>query len=650
MPKVTPKDKKPGRNTDRVTIAAKTKQTEQKLDGSNAYQWWLADNEHDQAAQLISTAMYLQKTQQYRIKQASIFSKLYSGKGLMNYALNSKLLDTSNQLPIDRPTMNVVQSCTDTLVSRITQSRPRPIFLTEAGNYKERTLSKQLNGFIMGEFYRNKAYDLGAEILRDACVLGDGLIKVYEYNKKVKLERVLETEVYVDKNDSYYGQPRQIIQQKLMDRAVVEAMWPEEMKRIADAQKAYVDGSSESSETVSDQIIVVEGWHLPSNPDPEANDKETDGWHIIACSQGILFKEPWKKQNFPFVKLGYNANLVGWLSQGLAELLLGTQIEINKLLITISQSINLMGVPRVFIDEMSKVLETAFNNNLGSIIKYRGTLPTIAEGTSGISADIYAQLQRLIDYAYQQTGISSLSAASQKPAGLNSGEAIRSYDDLQTDRFAALAKRYENFFVELAYQVIDLAKDIADRDGSYSTIYPNKDGTREVDLPKAAIIKDSYVIQCYDESSLPRDPAGRQARLSEMLAAGEISLPEFRRLSGFPDLEQSDRLANALEERILQILDEIVEKGKYTPPDPFMLDPSNLLTVLSTQYINLYGGAKLEESKMQMLRDFFTQSQALQQAAVAPPPQVQPNPSQQPGMPPAVPPAAPVAPTSNVAV
>jgi hypothetical protein len=79
----------------------------------------------------------------------------------------------------------------------------------------------------------------------------------------------------------------------------------------------------------------------------------------------------------------------------------------------------------------------------------------------------------------------------------------------------------------------------------------------------------------------------------------------------FPDLEQSDRLANALQERILQALDKMIDDGAFTPPDPFMLDPSDLATSLTVNYINLYSQYKVEEKKMQLLRDFFDQVQAL---------------------------------------
>jgi hypothetical protein len=610
MPKITEKEKKPGRDTERRSITAKT--TEKSKLPIASYQWWQAETDDELCHQLISTANYLQRTQQYRIRGASIFSRIYSGKGLMNYALNSKALDTSNQLPVRRPTMNVSQSCVDTLVSRLTQSRPRPVFLTENGSYKERNLAKSLNQFGAGELYRAKAYDLGEMALRDACVFGDGFIKVYENSKRVALERTLSTELFADKDDSWYGSPRQLVQFKLSDRNVIAGAFPDAKLKIKKATKAYVDGSGESSETVSDQIILIEGWRLPSF------EGATDGRHAIVCSDGKIVDEPWKKQNFPFVKIPYNPHAVGWFSQGLVEMLMGTQLGIDTILRTISEAMNLVGVPRVFIDELSKVLETSLNNNVGTIVKYRGTKPSY-EVAPCMPVECYEHLQRLIGYAYQISGISQLAAASQKPAGLNSGAAIRSFDDLQSDRFASLAKRYDNLYVDLTYQIIDVAKDIAERDGSYSTVYPNKDGTREVDLPKAAILKDNYIIQCYDESSLPRDPAGRYARLSEMLASGEITLQEFRRLSGFPDLEQSDRLANALEERILKTLDDIVENGKKPVADVFMLDPSDLATTLAVNYINVYACAKLEESKMEMIRNFIVQIQTLKSQSVPPP-------------------------------
>jgi hypothetical protein len=576
-------------------------------------QWWLEKDENKSAAQMLATAAYLKESQGYRYRQAAMYARLYGNQSLYSFAgQNISKMDQTYGLPQERPTFNLIQSATDTLVSRIAQSRPQPVFLTDNSDYKERNLAKKLNNFILGEFYQTKVYDIGTTLLRDALVEGTGVGHIYEtQDNRVGLERVLLTELLIDPNEAMYGEPRQMYRIKLVDRDVLAASFPEHAKRIAMAAKGTPDNSADSSKAVSDLVMVVEGWHLRSGKNM------TDGRHTLAISSGFLIDEDYTKDKFPFVFLHYSPRLLGFWSQGLAEQLMGTQMELNSILFTISRAIKLVGVPRVFQDDSSKVMSAAHNNEIGVIVKYRGIKPSYEVAPCN-APELYAERDKLIQYGYQQCGVSALQASSQKPQGLNSGEAIRTYDDISTDRFASLSRRYDNLYVDLAYQMIDLAKDIAERDGSYSTVYSNKNGTREIDLPKASLLQDTFVIQCFTQSSLPKDPAGRLAKVTEMIQAGMVTLQEGRRLLDYPDLEQVEKLANAAEERILQILDDIIESGKYTPPDTFL--DLVLAETLTVQYINLYASAKLEEAKMQKLRDFFNQIQAIKQAAQPPPP------------------------------
>lgn len=588
--------------------------TKQNADMLTLQKWWEEKDEDKCAAQMLTTAAYLKESQGYRYKQAAVYARLYGNQSLYGFAGNNiSKMDQMQGLPQDRPTFNLIQSVVDTLVSRIAQSRPQPVFLTDNSDYKQRNLAKKLNNFVQGEFYNCKTYDLASIALRDTLVEGTGIVHTFETpDNKVGQERVLLTELLVDPNEAMYGEPRRLYRIKLIDRDVLYANFPKLKDKISIAAKAYPDNSADSSKAVSDLVMVVEGWSLPSGKNVN------DGRHTLACSSGALVDEEYTKGRFPFSFLHYSPRLLGFWAQGVAEQLMGTQLELNSILFTISRAIKLVGVPRVFQEEGSKVSAAHHNNEIGVIVKYRGQKPSYEVAPCN-APELYAERDKLIQYGYQQTGVSSMQAASQKPQGLNSGEAIRSYDDISTDRFASLAKRYDNFFIDLAYQVIDLAKDIAERDGKYSTVYPNKNGTRGIDLPKASMLDDTYIIQCFTQSSLPKDPAGRLQKVTEMIQSGMVSIQEGRRLLDYPDLDQVEKLANASEERIFQILDDIIESGKYTPPDPF-LDLS-LAETSVVQYINLYSSAKLEESKVQKLRDFFNQIQAIKQAAQPPMPQ-----------------------------
>ena len=606
-------------------------------DAATLLPWWEAKEGDKAAAMMLTSAAYLKESQAYRYRQAAVYARLYGNQSLYSFAgSNISKMDQTYGLPQERPTFNLIQSVVDTLVSRISQSRPQPVFLTDNGDYKQRNLAKKLNNFILGEFYNTKAYEKAAIILRDALIEGTGVAHIYEnQDHRVAVERVLLTELLVDPNEAMYGEPRQLYRIKLVDREVLIANFPKYKEKLEMAAKAYPDNSADSSKSVSDLIMVVEGWHLRSGKNAR------DGRHTLACSAGYLIDEEYTKDRFPFVFMHYSPRLLGFWSQGVAEQLMGTQMELNSILYTISKAIKLVGVPRVFQEEGSKVSAAHHNNDIGVIVKYRGVKPSYEVAPCN-APELYAERDKLISYGYQQSGVSALQASSQKPQGLDSGEAIRTYDDISTDRFASLSRRYDNFFIDLTYQIVDLAKDIAKEQGKYSTVYPNKNGTKEIDLPKAAILtEDDFIVQCFTQSSLPKDPAGRLQKVTEMVQSGMISLQEGRRLLDYPDLEQIEKLANAGEERILQILDDIIETGKYEAPDPFIdLTLANQLVV---QYINLYGSAKLEESKMQKLRDFFTAIQTLVQAATPPPmpapgsPAGQPQPQASPQAPPTSP-------------
>ena len=255
-------------------------------------------------------------------------------------------------------------------MSRITQSRPQPVFLTDNGDYKQRNLAKKLNNFILGEFYNCKTYELSAIAMRDALVEGTGVVHVFETpDNRVGMERVLLTELLVDPNEAMYGEPRRLYRMKLIDRDVLLANFPKLKDKIEMAAKAYPDNSADSSKTVSDLVMVVESWSLPSGKD------SGDGRHVLACSAGSLIDEEYEERQIPIRFLHYSPRLLGFWAQGVAEQLMGTQIELNSILLTISRAIKLVGVPTCIPRTRIQGSISSHNNEVGVIVTYRGTKP-----------------------------------------------------------------------------------------------------------------------------------------------------------------------------------------------------------------------------------------------------------------------------------
>lgn len=601
-------------------------------------EWWKATDDRQLAAELCGTAAYLKTNQTYRMRQLAVSIRLYCNLPVYSSAgSNVARMDRTRTLPEDVPTFNLVQVGVDTLVSRIGQNEPAPKFLTDGADYKERHRAQQLNQFVLGEFYQTKAYIKSKKMFRDGLTVGPGALKIYEGdNNKVAIDRVLTTDLYVDDNDSLNADPQQLYQLKLMDRdkLIANTMDKKAKAVIGDTPEAYPDNATDTGRTTADQIMVVEGWKLPSGDDPEAPGY-VPGRHTIATMNGIIFDEEWNKPKFPFVFFNYADPFLGFWGQGIATQLFGTQMALKRVLHTITKAITLVGVPRVFQEMSSGVVSSHHNDQVGVIVKYKGIKPTYEVAPCN-APELYAERDKLIEYGLRQIGVSDMQATGEKPAGLDSGEAVRSYDDINSDRFSETAKKYDQIYIDLAYHIVDVAMDIAKREGKYQTVYPNKDGTKEIDLPKMTLLKNPFVIQCFNESSLPRTPAGRYAAITERVQAGMLSIKEGRRLLHTQDTEQNEKLDNASEERIFQILDNIVDSGKYTPPDPFI--DLELATTLVVQYINLYLAANLEEEKADMLRTFFTQVQALKAASVPPPvPGAAPMPQASPEAPPTSP-------------
>lgn len=610
------KIQKPKEQAQRIVMKTSDKKTSER---GELAQWWLAKNDNQLATELTATVAYLKTNQTYRFRQLAAFVRMYCGLSIYNYAgSNVSKMDRTKTLPEDRPTFNLVQACIDTLLSRLSQDKPEPKFLTDAADYTQRHLAQMLNKFILGEFYQTKAYEKAVKMLRDCMVMGTGCLKVYEGdNDKVCVDKVLVTDLFVDENDAVNGEPQTLYQVKLMDRDKLIANSPVKVKKIIESTpQSFPDNSQESANTISDQIMVVEGWKLPSGPDPKAPGY-MPGRHTLSTINGIIFDEPFKKDKFPFVWMHYQDQFLGFFATGIASQLFGTQLTLNRILYTIARSITLVGVPRVFIEQGAKVVKAHQNNEIGVLVTYSGTKPSYEVAPCN-APELYNERDKLISYGFQQTGVSMMQATSQKPQGLDSGAAQRAYDDIATDRYASVNQKWQQVFVDLAYLITDTAKDIAIRTGKYQTVYPNKDGTKEIDLPAMKFLDDPFVIQCFTESSLPRTPGGRIQAVIEQVQAGVLTLKEGRRLMRTPqDLEQNEQLDNASEERIFQMLDDIVEKGKYAPPDMFLdLDLANTLVV---QYYNLYVAAKLPEKKAAQLRTWFSQVQALKIASMPPP-------------------------------
>jgi hypothetical protein len=538
-----------------------------------------------------------------------------------------------------RLTFNVVRSCVDTACAKISKSRPRPVFLTSKGNFTQQKRAKQLTKYVDGVFYDGKVHQVGKKAFRDACIFGTGCFKIFPLNGKVTFERVFIDEITVDDVDGREGAPRQIHQTKYIHREVAYDMFcnsgnasdDEKARSIISRASIY----STKTKGKTDMVEITESWHLRSGP--EAN----DGKHVICTDTGSLLVESYDKDYFPFVFTRWNPAILGFYGEGLAAQLVGIQLEINTVLLRIKEAQEVMAVPRIFVEEGSGVTSAQITDEIGGIIRYRGTRPDAAVWPA-MSAEVYTHLEYLYRKAFEDTGISQLSAMSKKPAGLDSGVALREYQDIETERFALVATAWQDMYLEAAKIAIDIERDLAKEDKGRSVNVKGKGFIETIKWSEVDLEDDKFVMALYPTNLLPKTPEGQLQFTQELIQSGFIDTQEGLSLLDFPDLEGFFSLRTAAVDDVKFIIERMIEDQVYTSPEEYM-DLATALKMTQSAYLRAKTDGTSDESKELLLRfiddcvDLIRAGQAPQAVPLGngqPPPGGQPGAIAQPEAPP----------------
>lgn len=581
--------------------------------------WW-EQPENDVHTSLVPLVKKISENQSYRQEENLKYARLYGNLDIMG--LSSALYSrTSTPLAdANRVTYNIIQSCIDTAAAKIAKNKPRPTFLTEGGNWGTQQKAKKLEKCVNGQFYENRTYEQTSKSFVDAAVMGTGLIKVHPDfdSMKVVNERVLPSEVLIDDAEAIYACPRNKYQVKPMSRSVLKDMFPDfkaqidELKTI-DAQDGF------RSNDHADVVQVIEGWHLRSGP------KAKDGRHAIVIDGATLDSGPWDRDRFPFSVYRYNPRIVGWYGQGIAEQLVGIQIQINKLLKDIQISDHLNSAPAWLVEANSQIVSAHINNEIGHIIKYKGIPPKL-ETWAMYHPQKAQMLENLFQKAYQLVGISEMSSQGQKPAGLDSGKALREFNDIESERFIQVGQRWEQFHMDVAELNVLESRELYKKDKSYAVKTRSKKFIQSIKWSEVDLDDDAYQMQIFPTSSLPNTPAGRMAYVQELMQAGIIDADTGMELLDFPDLEAASNLKFAARNIVRDTVDQILEEGIYLSPEPFDdLKFAKLWGQMSYNYARIH---KAPEDRLELLRRFIEQASAMEKMSQgAPQDQVPPAPT-----------------------
>lgn len=564
------------------------------------YYWWKR-KDSDLYQSVFAYIKMLDTQQSYRQNDNLRYMRLYGNTDFIGVNAYNYMRTESSSAIQNRVTLNVVQNMVDTAVSKLAKNKPRPYFLTDEGDFTLQRRAEKLSQFCEGQFYSTDFYAKANQARTDAAIFGTGAIKIFIKDGKIECERVFIDEIKLDDSESYYGQPRQMHQCKWIHKDVVSSMFPKYKGAIDAATSDYNQVDADKTRN-GDMLLVTESWRLPSGKGAK------DGKHAICIQNQTLFAEQYEKDYFPFVFFRWQLKPIGFWGMGLAEQLIGLQLEINKILRTIQISMHLVSVPKIFVEASSKIVSAHLNNKIGGIIKFAGQPPT--EGKLGsIPIELFQHLERLYAKSYEIAGISQLSAQSQKPSGLDSGKALRTFNDLESERFLSVQQRDEQVFLDASKIMIDLSKDIAEQTDNYQVKVPGSGFLKTIKWEDVSLEDEQYIMQVFPASALSQTPSARMQEVQELLQAGFIGKEDGMKLLDFPDLKAFYNMANAGVEDIEKQIEDMIEDGVYQSPEPFQ----NLqygIVKMQQAYL-MYRSQNAPEDRLELLRQWMEDAKRL---------------------------------------
>lgn len=567
------------------------------------FYWWkkgsIEGKDDELAQEIAATIRFIAKHQSSRVEQLTVSTRLYGNSSAYNmlgaaFARSSSATATPGA---SRISYNLCSSVIDTLTAQIAKNKIVPSFITSGGMWGLQRKAEQLTKFSEGIWYEQNIHEKWVYMFRDSGIWGDGFLYVYRGdNNRVCVERALPHELLVDIVESIVDKPRQMHRVKIADRGICIDRFPEHEEDIATVNPSSYEQLGGDG-TAADLITVAESWHLPSSEDSE------DGWHVISLldSGKVLFKEPWKKDYFPFVIMPYSKRPLGFWGQGACERLQNIQGCINKGMMDIQQSHRLMIGPKIYLPIGSKIVSQHINNELGAII--HGNEPPQYLTPEPIQAQAYQWVDDLIAKGYQQEGVSQLSANNLKPVGINSGAALRDYDNIAEDRQLFIAQRAEECALEITRQAIEVVKDIYKDKGSYKVRMAQGQFMESIDWGDINLDKDEYYLKAFPTSELPEEPSAKLETVTEYVQAGFITPRTAKKLLRMPDTEMNDKLDDAAEDLIIKSIEEILYDGKkgIRPDDEWDLQ---LAMELSLKYLNYAKVNNCPAKNIKLLREF----------------------------------------------
>ena len=462
--------------------------------------------------------------------------------------------------------INIIKSIIDTVASKISQANVRPFFDPDDGNYHTVKACKKIQKFSDIWLDEQHAYPKSVMCFRDAEIFETGIMHIDAESKSIR--RVAPWEYFIDPAEYYHGCVSRVM--------VMKKNYPLS-GIIADTDNSELKKKFREDRTQKGEYVTY--YDL------------VDGYRRDFYDEFKIKKEvkiEYEKYNGlyrrPFVEIYYTKPINGFFSTSLCDDLFSIQKQVDEMVKRIDMATR-NGLNQVILVPRGSGLKASTLQN--GVVAYdwqpgpEGGQPVIMT-PNAINAQYLQILNETINRGYEIAGISQLSAQSQKPPDLESGKALQTMEDIESDRFNVQLQQFVHFLVDVMRVSIDCFS---------GEVLPGKaDSITWQEIRKQ---RNMFNIDFSAASALSKDPSAKIAEIKELMSLNFLDPQMGSQMLDLPDLRGADSIASSSIDYVQKIIDDAIEKEDYIFEET--VDVHLLLKTIFMD-INRYSAADDEKS------------------------------------------------------
>ena len=547
--------------------------------------------------------------------------RLYTGA----WAVNS-----TDNATTARTRFNLVRMCCDTALSILGATRTLPYEQTRGADWDVRRKAMRRTRALQTQFSRIGVFDESLMVQLDAVVTGLGVLRILEDEDQggtVGCERCLPLSIAWDPASTVYGEPREVYQVRLVDKAQLKKLYPSKASLIERASPAsdmdkldfQLSGKTEGCELVQ----AVEAWRLPSATGAK------DGLHCIAVAGGMLVEDAWEQQRLPFAFLrGWQPNQLGFPGCSISELTEEAQVRCDELREFVTQCQHLASGPALVVQNgaTAPALQAEESDNAPfRVIRVPADGAIQFMQFEGTPQDLQQQYQLIAQETLAMLGLNSQQVAGQVPSGVESGTAMRTLEDIQSKRHIMMLRHLERYYLDAAKAIIEANDRLAKRLPSFEVERETRARWLETSQwTELRLEPGESTVAVLPVSALVGSQANQQETLAQWVNQGWCDEATAKQLQNHPDTEGEVEEEDAAEELVRDGVDAVLD-GEPAYMDPMVPPQAYLKVYLPTYYQAARNGAPPEVlSQLQLVveqaKAAIDTAMAAQQAAQQPMP------------------------------